>query len=522
MQHMKPDRRPTHRPARAAVAECGALLATVVLLFFLFPGEKEADAQEGAPTGVERYLLARHGADAPIHALARDRLQRDLEVLQGFRPAYAFWQHVFAVPDGSVVYGSRSDGRLLAVFPARGNWLDRARWEDESLAFALEGRRLATNAVERRREVADILGGADGPALHNATRGQFVIRNVPRYGGFLDEWGRIFERFGVPAEIGLSQVLIESGLNGTIRSEAGAMGLCQWMPRNWSRLNQLSPHVLEGHNQTTQAPYCAAYLTILATRYGSFIPALSEHHAGGTNVGRTIINGSRLGGETAREQYLLGSDFARELRGDRASRFRPLVRTYGPRSALYAEMVFGNAANVARLRGEVPQETVHAMRAERPIPLAEVTRRTGLSVDEVRRYNPALIRQVPRGATLYLPMQVDDFGRDVAFWHWPADPDYAAVLADFLELEATVEEWENPAFGVVLGEYVRRFAETGTEEGDVMAAALTYAMEDAYTSRRAEILAEFRTDPAILRLVLEGIGARADATPTVPTTPVAR
>ena len=39
--------------------------------------------------------------------------------------------------------------------------------------------------------------------------------------------------------------------------------------------------------------------------YGSFIPALSEHHAGGVNVGRTVINGERLGGEDAREQYLL-------------------------------------------------------------------------------------------------------------------------------------------------------------------------------------------------------------------------
>ena len=48
--------------------------------------------------------------------------------------------------------------------------------------------------------------------------------------------------------------------------------------------------------------------------YGSFIPALSEHHAGGVNVGRTVINGERLGGADAREQYLLGSDFAAELR----------------------------------------------------------------------------------------------------------------------------------------------------------------------------------------------------------------
>jgi hypothetical protein len=37
--------------------------------------------------------------------------------------------------------------------------------------------------------------------------------------------------------------------------------------------------------------------------YGSYLPALSEHHSGGVNVGRVVINGERLGGADAREQY---------------------------------------------------------------------------------------------------------------------------------------------------------------------------------------------------------------------------
>ena len=32
--------------------------------------------------------------------------------------------------------------------------------------------------------------------------------------------------------------------------------------------------MIEAYNQTTQAPDCAAYLTILATMYDSYIPAL--------------------------------------------------------------------------------------------------------------------------------------------------------------------------------------------------------------------------------------------------------
>jgi hypothetical protein len=129
----------------------------------------------------------------------------------------------------------------------------------------------------------------------------------------------------VPADIGLAQVILESGLNGTRRSEANAVGFCQWLQRNWKRLNHLSPTPIEGKNQTTQAPYCAAYLSVLATKYGSFIPALSEHNAGGTNVGRTLINGEHLGAEDVRARYFLGSKLAYDLRALPATNTRACI-----------------------------------------------------------------------------------------------------------------------------------------------------------------------------------------------------
>src|SRR6185436_14919556 len=119
---------------------------------------------------------------------------------------------------------------------------------------------------------------------------------------------------------------------------------------------------IEGGNQTTQAPYCAAYLSILATKYGSFILALSDHHSGATNVGRVLINGERLGGATTRDQYLLGSEFSRDLRRLDGDGFRDLYRTYGPRSYLYAEMVFGNLSTVRNLIASTPQTPIFAMR----------------------------------------------------------------------------------------------------------------------------------------------------------------
>ena len=433
------------------------------------------------------------------------RLQADLAAVRTFRPAYQFWQHIFMIPDGRIIFGSARDGRLLATFPTRGNWASEGVWEDPGLVGTLAGQRLPSRLSRRRAELERLLEPVAGPVVHNPTRGRFLSPHAERYGNFLSQWGAIYERFGVPAEIGLAQAIVESGLNGRARSPARALGFCQWLPRNWNYLKRLAPHVIEGYNQTTQAPYCAAYLTILATMYGSFIPALSEHHAGGVNVGRVVINGERLGGADAREQYLMGSEFVRDLREISRRRYRALFRTYGPRSFLYAEMVFGNNFNVTRLTAEMPQSQVFAMRAERNIPLAEVTERTGLSVDEVKRFNPALVRQVPARANLYLPSYVSEFGPDVSFWHRPANPAYAAALNEFVRLDANVQRWHEPTFQPTLRGFQRRFEGTNTEEGTVMATTLAYVIDDLRTSRRAAILEEFRTSGRIRQLFDRGV-----------------
>ena len=442
------------------------------------------------------------------------RLEADLQALESYRPGYQFWRHIFTIPDGSIAFGGATDGRLLAVFPARGDWADESAWRDSALAAAVEmSEPLPSNLDDRRERMAERLEPVVGPVLHNPTRGDFLLPNIRPYGPFLKEWSAIYERFGVPGELGLAQAIIESGLEGDRRSEARATGFCQWLPANWKQLDRLSPTVLEIRNQTTQAPYCAAYLTILATKYGSFIPALSDHHSGGVNVGRVIINGERLGGQTTRDQYLLGSRFARDLRAIDLYGFRDLYRTYGPRSYLYAEMVFGNMATVRELITSTPQETIYAMRLSRAMTLSEVAKQARLSTGEIRRFNPALVKRVPAQADVYLPSYVRAFGADVSFWHRPANPGYTAALADFLNLGAAPQRWDDGSLVSTLRGFEKRFRDTKSEEGTVMATVLAFFIDYADTSGQREILAEFRTDRdvhslfdrALLRRVQENL-----------------
>jgi hypothetical protein len=472
------------------------VLAAAVAATTWSVGTRRADAQFATPSPAQ----VRHAADY-VAARRRD----DFAAMQTFRPGYAFWHHDFILPDHPIANGTGVAGRLHAIFPTKGVWTRDAMWPDPSLTHLLESQRLARRLGERRDQVALLLERAVGPVLQNSTRGDALLPNARRYGRFLAEWGAIYERFGVPADIGLAQVILESGLNGTRRSEANAVGFCQWLRGNWRRLNYFSPTVIEGNNQTTQAPYCAAYLSILATKYGSFIPALSEHNAGGTNVGRMLINGEHLGAEDVRARYFLGSKLARDLRALAGKQYADVYRSYGPRSYLYAEMVFGNTFNIRNLMASTPQVPIYAMRTPRAISLAEIISRTDLSADEVRGFNPALVDRVPAQATLYLPSFVSEFGPDVAFWRRPPSPSYTAVLDDFMQLDAGPERWDDPAFAPVLAEFRRRFSETNTEEGVVMATVLAYAMDQAYTSSRRALLAEFRSSEQVRQLIERGV-----------------
>src|SRR5687768_2376032 len=89
-------------------------------------------AQDAPPT------LAADLAWAHSNARGED----DYEAMKAFRPGYPFWQDVFTIPDGHIAFGSAEDGRLLVVFPTRGDWKAQGDWKDPDLRELLEGQTL--------------------------------------------------------------------------------------------------------------------------------------------------------------------------------------------------------------------------------------------------------------------------------------------------------------------------------------------------------------------------------------------
>src|SRR5687768_6294915 len=80
-------------------------------------------------------------ADGSLEEI-EERRTGDFGTMQAFRPGYTFWRHIFTIPDGSIAFGSALDGRLLVVFPTRGDWMRDADWKDPGLARLLQGRQL--------------------------------------------------------------------------------------------------------------------------------------------------------------------------------------------------------------------------------------------------------------------------------------------------------------------------------------------------------------------------------------------
>ena len=115
-------------------------------------------------------------AASPAEQSAQDhtqaRLQADLTAVRAFRPAFPFWQHIFTIPDGRIIFGSAEDGRLLTTFPIRGDWARRDTYGRTARGYTagrFRGHDWVYTELEYRADLtrSDLLGAV---AFANASR----------------------------------------------------------------------------------------------------------------------------------------------------------------------------------------------------------------------------------------------------------------------------------------------------------------------------------------------------------------
>jgi hypothetical protein len=109
-----------------------------------------------------------------------------------------------------------------------------------------------------------------------------------------------------------------------------------------------------------------------------------------------------MGATDVRAKYFLGSQLARDLRELPGKTYEDIYGSYGPRSYLYAEMVFGNTFIVNTLMTATPQEPIYAMRTPRAITLAEIVKRTGLSCKRSATFQSSAPRSRARRSRRYI------------------------------------------------------------------------------------------------------------------------
>jgi hypothetical protein len=172
-------------------------------------------------------------------------------------------------------------------------------------------------------------------------------------------------------------------------------------------------------------------------------------------------------------------------------------------------MVFGNTFIVNTLMATTPQEPIYAMRTPRAITIAEIVKRTGLPVNEVRRFNPALRDRVAAQSALYLPTYVSEFGADIAFWRRAAPPSYVAVLNDFMRLDAGPERWDDPSFACVLSDFRQRFRGHAQRRGHRDGHRAHVCDGPGVHEWRRTLVAEFRSSDQVRRLSREAVRARS-------------
>ena len=187
----------------------------------------------------------------------------------------------------------------------------------------------------------------------------------------------IFREFGIPTEL-MYLSLVESGFNPKAFSRARASGPWQFMKAT-GRMYKLNVnwYVDERRDPIKSTVAAAHHLRDLYDRFGSWPLALAAYNAGSGKVSRAIRKtGSRDFWKIRRTWYL-----------------RRETKDYVPRF-IAATLIAKNPTAYGFLAPEGdPHEFEEALIAK-PVQLAAITKQTGISLEELKRLNPELRRNI--------------------------------------------------------------------------------------------------------------------------------
>ncbi|MEZ4739238.1 MAG: transglycosylase SLT domain-containing protein [Flavobacteriales bacterium] len=213
--------------------------------------------------------------------------------------------------------------------------------------------------------------------------------------GLADLYFPVFEeyldRHGMPMEMKYLAV-VESALNPSARSRAGAVGLWQFMLPTGKMFGlKADSYVDERHDLHKSTEAACKYLKHLYNIYGNWEMALAAYNCGPGNVNKAI---RRSGGH--KDYWKIYDHLPRETRG------------YVP-AFIAVNYVFAHAAD-HNLYPVVPTYCAHQVDTVQvcyPVDLSNVAALMGSTAEELKELNPTfklgVIPDVDQPVTLYLP-----------------------------------------------------------------------------------------------------------------------
>jgi membrane-bound lytic murein transglycosylase D len=200
----------------------------------------------------------------------------------------------------------------------------------------------------------------------------------------------IFREFGLPTEL-MYLSLVESGFNPRAFSRARASGPWQFMKAT-GRMYKLHVnwYVDERRDPIKSTVAAAHHLRDLYDRFGSWPLALAAYNAGSGKISRAIRKtGTRDYWKIRRTWYI-----------------RRETKDYVPRF-IAATLIAQNPTAYGFSPPEGVQHEFDEVLIAKPVQLSAITKRTGISLEELKRLNPELRRNiVPRSKGLGYHLKV--------------------------------------------------------------------------------------------------------------------